>query len=47
MRIDPYAIPPEKILECLRFENPWWKTQAIDFLLNDRNRFETSGTHRK
>lgn len=25
-----YTIPTEKILERLRFENPWWKTGAID-----------------
>lgn len=25
-----YTIPTEKILERLRFENPWWKTNAID-----------------
>ncbi len=24
-----YAIPTEKILERLRFENPWWKSKAI------------------
>ncbi|MDF1573043.1 MAG: ATP-binding protein [Bacteroidales bacterium] len=25
-----YSIPTEKILERLRFENPWWKSKAID-----------------
>lgn len=25
-----YSIPAEKIVERLRFENPWWKTKAID-----------------
>ena len=25
-----YSIPAEKILERLRFENPWWKTKSID-----------------
>ncbi len=25
-----YAIPINKILDRLRFENPWWKTNAID-----------------
>jgi len=38
MRTDPFAIPPEKILERLRFENPWWRTQAIDSLLNEMPR---------
>lgn len=30
MTRDPYAIPTEKILERLRFENPWWKSNSID-----------------
>ena len=30
MTRDPYAIPTEKILERLRFENPWWKSNTID-----------------
>jgi uncharacterized protein len=28
--MNSYAIPTEKVLERLRFENPWWKTGAID-----------------
>lgn len=26
----PYTIPAEKILERMRFENPWWASRAID-----------------
>jgi predicted AAA+ superfamily ATPase len=33
-----YAIPTEKILERLRFENPWWRTGAIAAQFNDMNR---------
>lgn len=35
MNEDAYRIPAEKILERLRFENPWWKTQAIDPVLDE------------
>ncbi len=34
MGFDSYAIPIEKILERLRFENPWWKTLTIDPIFN-------------
>jgi len=30
MSKNSYAIPNEKILERLRFENPWWNTKEID-----------------
>jgi uncharacterized protein len=30
MSFDSFTIPTEKILERLRFENPWWKTNSID-----------------
>ena len=33
-----YSIPKEKILERLRFENPWWKSGSIDPELNEMSR---------
>ena len=38
MAPNSYTIPEEKILERLRFENPWWKTTAIDPLLGKMSR---------
>lgn len=35
---NPYTIPKEKILERLRFENPWWKSGGIDHELNEMPR---------
>jgi len=32
------SIPTEKILERLRFENPWWKSQSIAFELDQMKR---------
>lgn len=36
--MNPYAIPTEKVHERLRFENPWWKTGAIDPEMRDMPR---------
>lgn len=33
-----YAIPQSKIIERLRFENPWWNTQTIDPTIASMNR---------
>ncbi len=38
MGTDPYAIPTPKILERLRFENPWWVSESIDPALDALNR---------
>jgi predicted AAA+ superfamily ATPase len=38
MQENSYAIPTEKILERIRFENPWWNTREIDPVLNNMSR---------
>jgi len=38
MSNNPYAIPEEKILQRLRFENPWWRNNAIDPAIHEMRR---------
>jgi predicted AAA+ superfamily ATPase len=38
MSNDPYAIPEEKIIQRIRFENPWWKTNSIDSIMDKMRR---------
>lgn len=38
MSTNSSTIPTEKILERLRFENPWWKTMEIDPVLGNMKR---------